>query len=122
MSIDFSNDDTVLAYLAEVEFIPPLARADEIRLAELIAEKGKAAEDAAQKLIEANLKLAFDMALEYRGRGLLLMDLIQYANLGLMKAVGRFDNRIHDSFASCATPLIRQLILSALEKRGLRLA
>jgi DNA-directed RNA polymerase sigma subunit (sigma70/sigma32) len=120
MSIDFANDEEVLAHLEAVETVPPLSRADEIQLAQDITLKGKAGEEAAQKLIEANLKVAFDLALEYRGRGLLLMDLIQYANLGLMKAVDRFDYRIHDSFAKCATPLIRQLILVALEKRGLK--
>ncbi len=120
MSIDFSNDDVVLAHLQQVENVEPLDRAEEIRLAQLVRSKGKDAEDAASKLIEANLRLAFDIALEYRGRGLLLMDLIQYANLGLMKSIDRFDFQRHESFAACATPMIRQLILSALEKRGLR--
>lgn len=120
MSINFANDEAVLASLEKVEIIPPLTRSEEVQLAQQIAQKGQAGEAAAQKLIEANLKVAFDIALEYRGRGLLLMDLIQYANLGLMKAVDRFDYRIHDNFASCATPLIRQLILVALEKRGLK--
>ena len=81
-------DDPVRMYLKEIGKIPLLTAEEEVELAKRM-EQGD--EDAKKKLAEANLRLVVSIAKRYVGRGMLFLDLIQEGNLGLMKAVEKFD-------------------------------
>ncbi|NLK71494.1 MAG: RNA polymerase sigma factor RpoD, partial [Clostridiales bacterium] len=106
-----SVDDPVRMYLKEIGKVPLLSANEEINLAKLM-EMGD--EEAKQKLCEANLRLVVSIAKRYVGRGMLFLDLIQEGNLGLIKAVDKFDWRKGYKFSTYATWWIRQAITRAI--------
>ncbi|MCL6452441.1 MAG: RNA polymerase sigma factor RpoD [Alicyclobacillus sp.] len=103
--------DPVRMYLKEIGRVPLLSAAEEIELAKRI-EQGD--EDAKRRLAEANLRLVVSIAKRYVGRGMLFLDLIQEGNLGLIKAVEKFDYRKGYKFSTYATWWIRQAITRAI--------
>ncbi|NLG38194.1 MAG: sigma-70 family RNA polymerase sigma factor, partial [Clostridiales bacterium] len=106
-----STDDPVRMYLKEIGKVPLLTAEEEIELA-LRMEEGDTA--AKRKLAEANLRLVVSIAKRYVGRGMLFLDLIQEGNLGLIKAVEKFDYRKGFKFSTYATWWIRQAITRAI--------
>ncbi len=104
-------DDPVRMYLKEIGRVPLLTAEDEVDLAKRI-EAGE--ESAKRKLAEANLRLVVSIAKRYVGRGMLFLDLIQEGNLGLIKAVEKFDYRKGYKFSTYATWWIRQAITRAI--------
>ncbi len=104
-------DDPVRMYLKEIGRIPLLTAEEEIALAKRI-EQGD--EEAKRHLAEANLRLVVSIAKRYVGRGMLFLDLIQEGNLGLIKAVEKFDYRKGYKFSTYATWWIRQAITRAI--------
>ena len=106
-----SIDDPVRMYLKEIGKVPLLSADEEIELAKKM-EKGD--EAAKQRLVEANLRLVVSIAKRYVGRGMLFLDLIQEGNMGLIKAVEKFDYRKGYKFSTYATWWIRQAITRAI--------
>ncbi len=106
-----SIDDPVRMYLKEIGKVPLLHTEDELKLAERMSEGDKEAE---RQLAEANLRLVVSIAKRYVGRGMLFLDLIQEGNLGLIKAVEKFDYRKGYKFSTYATWWIRQSITRAI--------
>ncbi|SFQ36483.1 RNA polymerase sigma factor RpoD [Caldicoprobacter faecalis] len=106
-----SIDDPVRMYLKEIGKVPLLTAEEEIELAKRM-EQGD--EEAKRRLIEANLRLVVSIAKRYVGRGMLFLDLIQEGNLGLIKAVEKFDYRKGYKFSTYATWWIRQAITRAI--------
>ena len=106
-----SVNDPVRMYLKEIGKISLLTPDEEIELAKKM-EKGS--EDAKRRLAEANLRLVVSIAKKYVGRGMLFLDLIQEGNLGLIKAVEKFDYRKGYKFSTYATWWIRQAITRAI--------
>jgi RNA polymerase primary sigma factor len=106
-----SIDDPVRMYLKEIGKVPLLTQPQEVSLAQRM-EKGD--EEAKRRLIEANLRLVVSIAKKYVGRGMLFLDLIQEGNLGLIRAVEKFDWRKGYKFSTYATWWIRQAITRAL--------
>ena len=106
-----SIDDPVRMYLKEIGKVPLLTAEEEIEIAKRL-EAGD--ESAKQKLAEANLRLVVSIAKRYVGRGMLFLDLIQEGNLGLIKAVEKFDYRKGFKFSTYATWWIRQAITRSL--------
>lgn len=106
-----SIDDPVRMYLKEIGKVPLLSGEEEIELAKRM-EDGD--EEAKKKLCEANLRLVVSIAKRYVGRGMLFLDLIQEGNLGLIKAVEKFDWRKGYKFSTYATWWIRQAITRAI--------
>ena len=106
-----SIDDPVRMYLKEIGKVPLLSADEEIELARNM-EKGDA--EAKRRLAEANLRLVVSIAKRYVGRGMLFLDLIQEGNLGLIKAVEKFDYRKGYKFSTYATWWIRQAITRAI--------
>ena len=104
-------DDPVRMYLKEIGKVPLLSADEEIELAKKM-EKGD--EEAKKKLCEANLRLVVSIAKRYVGRGMLFLDLIQEGNLGLIKAVDKFDWRKGYKFSTYATWWIRQAITRSI--------
>ena len=104
-------DDPVRMYLKEIGRVPLLTAEQEIELAKRI-EAGD--EEAKRQLAEANLRLVVSIAKRYVGRGMLFLDLIQEGNLGLLKAVEKFDYRKGFKFSTYATWWIRQAITRAI--------
>lgn len=104
-------DDPVRMYLKEIGRVRLLLAEEEIELAQRI-EAGD--EEAKRQLVEANLRLVVSIAKRYVGRGMLFLDLIQEGNLGLMKAVEKFDYRKGYKFSTYATWWIRQAITRAI--------
>lgn len=104
-------DDPVRMYLKEIGRVPLLNAESEITLAKAVAEGN---EDAKKKLTEANLRLVVSIAKRYVGRGMLFLDLIQEGNLGLIKAVEKFDYTKGYKFSTYATWWIRQAITRAI--------
>ena len=104
-------EDTVRLYLRTIGRVQLLTREDEVRLAKRIEQNDMRAKNA---LIEANLRLVVSIAKRYSGRGLTLLDLIQEGNLGLIRAVEKFDWRRGFKFSTYATWWIRQAITRAL--------
>ena len=115
--IDLNNmegitvDDPVRMYLREIGRIPLLSFDDEIELAKKMLEGD---EEAKQKLAESNLRLVVSIAKKYVGRGMLFLDLIQEGNMGLIKAVEKFDYTKGYKFSTYATWWIRQAITRAI--------
>ncbi|MCI8550676.1 MAG: RNA polymerase sigma factor RpoD [Lachnospiraceae bacterium] len=110
-----SEEDPVRLYLKEIGKIPLLTPGEEAGLAKRI-EKGD--EEAARRLAEANLRLVVSVAKRYAGRGMQFLDLIQEGNLGLMKAVEKFDYKKGYKFSTYATWWIRQAITRAIADQG----
>ena len=106
-----SIDDPVRMYLKEIGKVPLLTADEEIDIAQRM-EQGD--EVAKKKLTEANLRLVVSIAKRYVGRGMLFLDLIQEGNLGLIKAVDKFDYRKGYKFSTYATWWIRQAITRAI--------
>ncbi len=104
-------DDPVRMYLKEIGRVPLLTPEEEIHLAKRM-EQGD--EEAKRRLAEANLRLVVSIAKRYVGRGMLFLDLIQEGNLGLIKAVEKFDFRKGFKFSTYATWWIRQAITRAI--------
>ena len=104
-------DDPVRMYLREIGKIPLLTFDEELDLAKKILEGD---EDAKQKLAESNLRLVVSIAKKYVGRGMLFLDLIQEGNMGLIKAVEKFDYTKGFKFSTYATWWIRQAITRAI--------
>jgi len=104
-------DDPVRMYLKEIGKVPLLTANEEIELAKRM-EQGD--QEAKQKLCEANLRLVVSIAKRYVGRGMLFLDLIQEGNLGLIKAVDKFDWRKGYKFSTYATWWIRQAITRSI--------
>ncbi|HIX77506.1 MAG TPA: RNA polymerase sigma factor RpoD [Candidatus Fusicatenibacter merdavium] len=106
-----SIEDPVRMYLKEIGKVPLLSAEEEISLAKRM-ENGD--EEAKKRLAEANLRLVVSIAKRYVGRGMLFLDLIQEGNLGLIKAVEKFDYRKGYKFSTYATWWIRQAITRAI--------
>ena len=106
-----SIEDPVRMYLKEIGKVPLLSAEEEIELAKRMAEGD---EDAKKRLAEANLRLVVSIAKRYVGRGMLFLDLIQEGNLGLIKAVEKFDYEKGFKFSTYATWWIRQAITRAI--------
>ena len=104
-------DDPVRMYLKEIGKVPLLSAAEEIEIAKRMAEGDQ---EAKRQLAEANLRLVVSVAKRYVGRGMLFLDLIQEGNLGLIKAVEKFDYRKGYKFSTYATWWIRQAITRAI--------
>ena len=104
-------EDAVRLYLRSIGRVALLTREDEVRLAKRIEANDMSAKNA---LIEANLRLVVSIAKRYTGRGLTLLDLVQEGNLGLIRAVEKFDWRRGFKFSTYATWWIRQAITRAL--------
>lgn len=112
MNIDgVSTDDPVRMYLREIGRIPLLTYEEELELAQKILEGD---EEAKQKLAESNLRLVVSIAKKYVGRGMLFLDIIQEGNMGLIKAVDKFDYTKGFKFSTYATWWIRQAITRAI--------
>ena len=106
-----SIEDPVRMYLKEIGKVPLLSAEEEVSLAKKM-EEGDA--EAKKRLAEANLRLVVSIAKRYVGRGMLFLDLIQEGNLGLIKAVEKFDYRKGYKFSTYATWWIRQAITRAI--------
>ena len=114
-------DDPVRMYLREIGRIPLLSYEQELELAQKVLEGD---EEAKQKLAESNLRLVVSIAKKYVGRGMLFLDLIQEGNMGLIKAVEKFDYTKGFKFSTYATWWIRQAITRAIAElaRTIRIA
>lgn len=108
---EVSIDDPVKMYLKDIGRVPLLMPEEEIELAKRMLDGN---EEAKKKLSEANLRLVVSIAKRYVGRGMLFLDLIQEGNLGLMKAVEKFDHTKGFKFSTYATWWIRQAITRAI--------
>jgi RNA polymerase primary sigma factor len=111
LSIKTASNDPVRMYLREIGKVPLLTAEQEVSLAKRI-ERGDM--DAKNQLIQANLRLVVSIARRYANRGLTLLDLIQEGNLGLIRAVEKFDYRRGFKFSTYATWWIRQAVSRAL--------
>ncbi len=105
------TEDAVRLYLQNIGRVPLLTRQDEVRLAKRVEANDMGAKN---DLIEANLRLVVSVAKRYQGRGLTLLDLIQEGNMGLIRAVEKFDWRRGFKFSTYATWWIRQSLTRAL--------
>ena len=110
-TLDSATDDSVKMYLKDIGQVPLLTSEEEKDLAERMS---KGDEEAKKRLSEANLRLVVSIAKRYVGRGMQFLDLIQEGNLGLMKAVDKFDNTKGFKFSTYATWWIRQSITRAI--------
>lgn len=108
-------DDPVKVYLKDIGRVPLLTPEEEIELAIRIADNDQEAKD---RLTKANLRLVVSIAKRYVGRGMMFLDLIQEGNLGLIKAVDKFDYTKGFKFSTYATWWIRQAITRAIADQG----
>jgi RNA polymerase primary sigma factor len=111
VTIDHTVDDPVRMYLREIGKVPLLTSKQEIDLAMRVEKQDM---DAKRRLTEANLRLVVSIAKRYMGRGMLFLDLIQEGNLGLIRAVEKFDYRLGYKFSTYATWWIRQAVTRAI--------
>jgi RNA polymerase primary sigma factor len=111
LSVKTPTNDPVRMYLKEIGKVPLLSAEQEVSLAKRVERRDM---DAKRKLIEANLRLVVSIAKRYVGRGMLFLDLIQEGNLGLIRAVEKFDYRKGFKFSTYATWWIRQAITRAI--------
>ena len=109
-----SIEDPVRMYLKEIGKVPLLTAEEEIELSKQMELGGEVGKRAQQRLAEANLRLVVSIAKRYVGRGMLFLDLIQEGNLGLIKAVEKYDYRKGFKFSTYATWWIRQAITRAI--------
>ena len=110
-----STEDPVRMYLKEIGNVPLLSGEEEVELARRVEEGD---EEAKRKLTEANLRLVVSIAKKYVGRGMPFLDLIQEGNMGLMKAVDKFDYTKGYKFSTYATWWIRQAITRGIADTG----
>ena len=111
--------DSIRMYLQEIGEVPRLTRQEEVEIAKKIENGQKdEARMAKRKLVEANLRLVVSIAKRYRNRGLNFLDLIQEGNIGLMKAVDRFEHQRGCKFSTYATYWISQAITRAIGDQG----
>jgi RNA polymerase primary sigma factor len=110
-----SPENPIRTYFDEISRVPLLTKEEEVALAKRVEAGDK---EAKEKLAEANLRLVVSIAKKYRGCGLPFLDLIQEGNLGLMKAIDKFDWRKGYKFSTYATWWIRQAILRAITNRS----
>lgn len=110
-----STEDPVRMYLKEIGNVPLLSTEEEVELAKRVEEGD---EEAKKRLIEANLRLVVSIAKKYVGRGMPFLDLIQEGNMGLMKAVDKFDYAKGFKFSTYATWWIRQAITRGIADTG----
>ena len=110
-----STEDPVRMYLKEIGNVPLLTSEEEVELAKLVESGDK---EAKRKLTEANLRLVVSIAKKYVGRGMPFLDLIQEGNMGLMKAVDKFDYTKGYKFSTYATWWIRQAITRGIADTG----
>ena len=115
LAAEYSLDDPVRMYLKEIGNVPLLCGEEEVELANRV-EQGD--EEAKKKLTEANLRLVVSIAKKYVGRGMPFLDLIQEGNMGLMKAVDKFDYTKGYKFSTYATWWIRQAITRGIADTG----
>lgn len=108
-------DDPVKVYLKDIGRVPLLSPEEEIELAIRIADNDQ---EAKERLTKANLRLVVSIAKKYTGRGMMFLDLIQEGNLGLIKAVDKFDYTKGFKFSTYATWWIRQAITRAIADQG----
>jgi len=113
--LKFVFDDPIKMYLKEIGKVKLLKSNEELELAKKIEDGDPLAK---KKLAEANLRLVVSIAKKYVGRGMLFLDLIQEGNLGLIKAVGKFDYRKGYKFSTYGTWWIRQAITRAIADQG----
>ncbi len=113
-----TKDRSLSKYLSEISKVPLLSATEEIRLAKLAKRTDAAGSDARRKLIVSNLRLVVSIAKKYLYYGLPLSDLIEEGNLGLMKAVDRFDPDRGCKFSTYATWWIRQAVTRSLSNQG----
>jgi RNA polymerase primary sigma factor len=113
-------DDPLGSYLKEISRERLLTKDEEVHLAKQIA---RGSQEARRRMTEANLRLVVSIAKKYQNRGMPLLDLIQEGNLGLMRAVEKFDHRRGYKFSTYATWWIRQAVLRAIgdQARTIRL-
>ena len=111
----FATDDPVRMYLKEIGKVPLLSPEEEIELATRMSQGD---EEAKHRMTEANLRLVVSIAKRYVGRGMLFLDLIQEGNLGLIKAVEKFDYTKGYKFSTYATWWIRQAITRSIADQG----
>ncbi len=111
LSVRTPTNDPVRMYLKEIGKVPLLTAVEEVSLAKRIEHRDM---EAKRRLIEANLRLVVSIAKRYVGRGMLFLDLIQEGNLGLIRAVEKFDYRKGFKFSTYATWWIRQAITRAI--------
>ena len=111
MADTFTTDDPVRMYLKEIGKVALLTQDEEVELAKRMSEGDEAAK---KRMAEANLRLVVSIAKRYVGRGMLFLDLIQEGNLGLIKAVEKFDYNKGYKFSTYATWWIRQAITRAI--------
>jgi RNA polymerase primary sigma factor len=114
-SADAGESDAVMTYLREIGRVPMITHEREIELAKRIESGDR---DAMKQFILANLRLVVSIAKRYVGRGLTLLDLIQEGNIGLIRAVQRYDWRRGHRFSTHATWWIRQAISRAVADKG----
>jgi len=115
LSVKTPTSDPVRMYFNEMSKVPLLTAVEEVSLAKRIEQGDEAAK---RKLIEANLRLVVSIAKRYVGRGMPLLDLIEEGNLGLMRAVEKFDYRRGFKFSTYATWWIRQAITRGLANQA----
>ena len=111
MAADYGTGDPVRMYLREIGKVPLLTAEEELSLAQRVAEGDP---EASRAMTEANLRLVVSIAKRYVGRGMQLLDLIQEGNLGLLKAVEKYDYTKGFKFSTYATWWVRQAITRAL--------
>ena len=109
------GDDPVRAYLKDIGSIPLLSADEELALAKQAAE---GSDEAKQRLIEANLRLVVSIAKKFVGKGMQLLDLIQEGNIGLIRAVDKYDYTLGYKFSTYATWWIRQAISRSMADQG----
>ena len=112
------SDSSVKIYLREIGKIALLTRQDEVDLAKLIKKGGRKGAQARTKMIKANLRLVVKIAHDYSGLGLPVLDLISEGNIGLMKAVGRFDPKKGGKLSTYGAWWIKQSIKRALANQS----
>ncbi len=113
-----TRENGLSTYLAEIAKIPLLTPAEEVRLARDLKRGGEREHEARRRLIISNLRLVVSIAKRYLYYGLPLLDLIEEGNLGLMKAVDRFDPARGCKFSTYATWWIRQAVTRSLSNQG----
>lgn len=117
-STEYYDTDSIRAYMKDAAMYSLLSQEEEVELAKLIEAGGEAAVKARTDLTNANLRLVINIAKKYVNRGLSFLDLIQEGNIGLMKAVDKFDYTMGFKFSTYATWWIRQAITRAISDQG----